>query len=30
MKLWLENPSQHFINNVIPFSDGENKAVSSA
>ena len=29
MKLWLANFSQQFINNCRPFSDGENKAVSS-
>ena len=30
MKLWLANSSQQFINNCRPFSDGENKSVSSA
>ena len=30
MKLWFANSSQQFIYNFRPFSDGENKAVSSA
>ena len=30
MKIWQANSSQQFINNYGPFSDGENKAVSSA
>ena len=30
MNLWLENSSQQFINNCRHFSDGENKALSSA